>query len=311
MKDLEAKEKIEVPKEGYANLTNHYMFKRIFGSEECKDILITFLNDIMGDKVIEDVKFLPTEHLGPTEDDREAIFDISCRTKDEEFIVEMQNAHQTYFRDRALFYSCYPIINQAGLARKKHLDEYGNTISFRWNFRLQPVRFIALLNFRMKHEADWPEDRCHSSYHVREDSTQELMHDKLQFIFLELARFEKSENELETAYDKWMFLFKNMFKLKARPKVFDGKEFDRLFEMSKFSNFTAEEFDSYKNAEKMSWDYYNTIDTAAEEGREKGRAEGREEGLKEAAKGMKALGMSDEETSKATGLDVAVIQSLL
>ena len=63
MKDLEAKEKIEVPKEGYANLTNHYMFKRIFGSEECKDILITFLNDIMGDKVIEDVKFLPTEHL--------------------------------------------------------------------------------------------------------------------------------------------------------------------------------------------------------------------------------------------------------
>ena len=311
MKDLEAKEKIEVPKEGYANLTNHYMFKRIFGSEECKDILITFLNDIMGDKVIEDVKFLPTEHLGPTEDDREAIFDISCRTKDKEFIVEMQNAHQTYFRDRALFYSCYPIINQAGLARKKHLDEYGNTISFRWNFRLQPVRFIALLNFRMKHEADWPEDRCHSSYHVREDSTQELMHDKLQFIFLELARFEKSENELETAYDKWMFLFKNMFKLKARPKVFDGKEFDRLFEMSKFSNFTAEEFDSYKNAEKMIWDYYNTIDTAAEEGREKGRAEGREEGLKEAAKGMKALGMSDEETSKATGLDVAVIQSLL
>lgn len=311
MKDLEAKEKAGVPKEGYANLTNHYMFKRIFGSEECKDILIRFLNDIMGDKVIEEVTFLPTEHLGPTEDDREAIFDISCKTKDEEFIVEMQNAHQTYFRDRALFYSCYPVINQAGLARKKHFEEYGNTISFRWNFRLKPVRFIALLNFRMKHDEIWPDDRCHSSYHIREDSTHEIMHDKLQFIFLELARFEKGEEELETAYDRWMFLFKNMVKLKTRPKVFDGKEYDRLFEMSKFSNFTAEEFDSYKNAEKMIWDYYNTIDTAAEEGREKGRAEGREEGLKEAAKGMKALGMSDEETSKATGLDVAVIQSLL
>ena len=207
MKDLEAKEKAGVPKEGYANLTNHYMFKRIFGSEECKDILIRFLNDIMGDKVIEEITFLPTEHLGPTEDDREAIFDISCKTKDEEFIVEMQNAHQTYFRDRALFYSCYPVINQAGLARKKHFEEYGNTISFRWNFRLKPVRFIALLNFRMKHDEIWPDDRCHSSYHIREDSTHEIMHDKLQFIFLELARFEKGEEELETAYDRWMFLF--------------------------------------------------------------------------------------------------------
>ena len=266
MKDYEAKEKAGVPREGYANLTNHYMFKRIFGSEECKDILITFLNDIMGDKVI----------------------------------VEMQNAHQTYFRDRALFYSCYPVINQAALARKKHFEEYGNTISFRWNFRLQPVRFIALLNFGMRHDEGWPDDRCHSSYHIREDSTHELMHDKLQFIFLELARFEKGEEELETAYDKWMFLFKNMVKLKRRPKVFDGKEYDRLFEMSKFSNFTAEEFDSYKNAEKMIWDYYNTIDTAAEEGREKGREEGREETIAK----LLAAGFDEEEIAKALGVSV-------
>ena len=166
----------------------------------------------------------------------------------------------------------------------------------------------------MKHDEGWPDDRCHSSYHIREDSTQELMHDKLQFIFLELTRFEKNEDELISPYDKWMFLFKNMFRLKTRPKVFDGKEFDRLFEISKFSNFTAEEFDSYKNAEKMIWDYYNTIDTAVEEGEkrglEKGRAEGRAEGLKTAAKGMRALGLSDEEISKATGLDVEVVRTL-
>ena len=304
MKDFEAKVKDEVPKEGYANLTNHYMFKRIFGSEECKDILITFLNDIMGDKVIEDVAFLSPEHLGPTEEDREAIFDISCKTKDEEFIVEMQNAHQTYFRDRALFYSCYPIINQAGLARKKHFEEYGNTISFRWNFRLQPVRFIALLNFRMKHEAAWPEDRFHSSYHIREDSTHEIMHDKLQFIFFELARFEKTEDELVSPYDKWIFLFKNMFKLKSRPKVFDGKEFDRLFEISKFSNFTAEEFDSYKNADKMIWDYYNTIETAAEEGEKRGLEKGREEGREETVTRLLAAGFDEEAIAKALGVSI-------
>ena len=97
-----------------------------------------------------------------------------------------------------------------------------------------------------------------------------------------------------------------MFKLKSRPKVFDGKEFDRLFEISKFANFTAEEFDSYKNAEKMIWDYYNTIDTAVEEGErrglEKGRAEGERSKANEIAAKLIANGMSKEEAAEIVGL---------
>ncbi len=71
------------------------MFKRVFGSEECKDILITFLNRIVGNGDIEDVTFQNTEHLGPTADDRRAVFDIAVRTKSEdEYIIEMQLAQQ-------------------------------------------------------------------------------------------------------------------------------------------------------------------------------------------------------------------------
>ena len=111
---------------GYANLTNDYMFKRVFGSEECKDILIAFLNRIVGNGDIEDVTFQNTEHLGPTADDRRAVFDIAVRTKSgEEYIIEMQLAQQEYFR-------------------------------------LKPVRFIAVVNFPMTHSSGWEESRYFS-----------------------------------------------------------------------------------------------------------------------------------------------------
>ncbi len=76
----------------------------------------------------------------------------------------------------------------------------------------------------------------HSSYRLHEDETGELLHDKLQFIFLELARFNKTEQELDGYYDKWMYLFKNMNSLKRRPDVFVEKEFDRLFDMVKIND---------------------------------------------------------------------------
>ncbi len=76
----------------------------------------------------------------------------------------------------------------------------------------------------------------HSSYRLHEDETGELLHDKLQFIFLELARFNKTEQELDGYYDKWMYLFKNIQRLHKRPESFSEKEFDRLFDMVKIND---------------------------------------------------------------------------
>lgn len=310
---------LKVPENGYANLINDYMFKRVFGSEECKDILMTFLNHIIVGKRIEDVVFLPTEHLGPTDDDRSAVFDISCRSSDgDEFIVEMQNAAQPFFRDRALFYTCYPIINQAALAKERYYEDHGNTIGFTWNFYLKPVRFIAITQFAIEHGQGWKSDMYHSSYRLREDSVGELLHDKLQFIFLELARFNKSEDELETVYDKWMYLFKNMSKLKSRPVAFSEKDFDRLFEIAEFVNFTPEQFRDYQRSEKMIYDYKNTLDYARQQGLVQGLEQGLEQGLKQGryeerstiAHRMLDSGFSHSQIVDMTGLTLEEVEQL-
>ena len=141
---------------------------------------------------------------------------------------------------------------------------------------------------------------------VHEDATGELLNDKLQFIFLELARFHKSDSELETPYDKWMYLLKNMPRLKSRPSVFDGKEFDRLFEVTKFANFAPEEFRNYQKAEKMIYDYQNTLDYAEQTGIQKGRAEGRIEAISK----MLSSGISAEVIAKAFDMTVEDVEKL-
>ena len=95
-----------------------WSFKRLFGSEVNKDILIEFLKVIFPEHEIEDITYIPAEQLGIMEDDRKAVFDVICRTKNgEEFIVEMQCATQKHFFERALYYTSFPMnqLKKAGV----------------------------------------------------------------------------------------------------------------------------------------------------------------------------------------------------
>ena len=96
--------------ERYISLLTDFGFKRIFGTAMNKDLLICFLNSLFnGRQVVKDVSYLNPEHVGDVYTDRKAIFDVYCEGENgEKFIVEMQNAYQTYFKDRALFYSTFP-----------------------------------------------------------------------------------------------------------------------------------------------------------------------------------------------------------
>ncbi|MBS7374262.1 MAG: PD-(D/E)XK nuclease family transposase, partial [Muribaculaceae bacterium] len=126
----------------YISLLTDFGFKRIFGTDLNKDLLIGFLNALFeGSHVITDVKYLNTEHLGDIHTERKAIFDVFCKTENgEKFIVEMQNAFQEFFKDRSLFYSTFPIREQG----VKGSD---------WDFHLNHVYTIALLNFDMRDPA--------------------------------------------------------------------------------------------------------------------------------------------------------------
>ena len=120
----------------YVNFYTDFAFKKLFGTEANKDLLISFLNALLdGKEEIKDLTFLNSEHLGTTELDRKAVFDVYCENeKGEKFLIEMQKAEQQFFKDRSIFYSTFPIREQA---------KRGNT----WDYRLKSVYTIGILNF--------------------------------------------------------------------------------------------------------------------------------------------------------------------
>lgn len=303
----------------YAELLCDFMFKRLFGSEENKDVLIGFLNVLLEDVDIVDVDFIPTEHYGMTELDSKAVFDISCRCADGcTFIIEMQKGYQKNFRKRALFYTSYPINAQGRMAKEKFIREHesmGNEEKFRWDFDIKPVTVVAILNFKFEHEPSWPDDRYHSSYRLREDCTHEIMTDVLRFVFLELGRFKKRIWEVESNYDKWMYLLKHMHEMVEIPDKFKTPEFIRLFILAEIGNFSPEEYQQYQQSMIDMSDYYNIIDTAAEEAEKRGIAKGLEQGLAqgrvEIVRKMGSKGMSPEDISSMTDIPIEEVRSIL
>ena len=131
----------------YINPFVDYGFKKLFGTEENKDLLISFLNAIIFDRegVITNVTYKNIEQLGDSRDRRNCYFDVYCETQDgSDFIVEMQNARKTYFKDRSLFYAAKPIRDQAEmiyLEMPKLKDMPPRTDSFRdlWLYALQTL----------------------------------------------------------------------------------------------------------------------------------------------------------------------------
>ena len=134
--------------ERYISLLTDFGFKRIFGTKPNKDLLIDFLNSLFnGEQVVKDVTFLNSEHVGDVHTDRKAIFDVYCENeKGEKFIVEMQNAYQTYFKDRSLYYATFPIREQAQKGEG-------------WNYKLKHVYVVALLNYDMSDPAHTVQQR--------------------------------------------------------------------------------------------------------------------------------------------------------
>ena len=109
-----------------------WSFKRLFGTEVNKDILIEFLKVIFPEFDIEDITYLPTEQLGIMEKDRRAVFDVICRASDgKEFLVEVQRGAQEHFFERALFYTSFPILKQGKKAMEKPVKTAGSAGSFK------------------------------------------------------------------------------------------------------------------------------------------------------------------------------------
>ena len=304
--------------ERYISLLTDFGFKRIFGTKPNRDLLINFLNSMFdGAQVITDVKYLNSEHVGDVFAERKAIFDVYCENeRGEKFIVEMQNAFQKYFKDRSLFYSTFPIREQAPKGTA-------------WDFRLERVYTVALLDFDMEDEAFDKEDINHE-VGLLDKKTHRVFNDKLTFKYVEIAKFDKTEEELVTLYDKWIYVLKNLPKLDKRPQALREKIFSKLFEEAEIARFSPKELHEYEDSLKAYRDLKNSIDTAMEEGRElgreqgrkegriegrkegriEGRKEGRIEGRADVAKAMLEKGMDVNLVSELTGMSVGELDDL-
>ena len=284
--------------ERYISLLNDFGFKRIFGTDPNKELLVNFLNSLFdGEEVIKDVKYLNSENVGDVYTERKAIFDVYCENeKGEKFIVEMQNAYQTYFKDRSLFYSTFPIREQA----PKGSD---------WNFCLKKVYVVALLNYRMSDEAFDSSDTIHTIA-LMDTKTNKVFNAKLMFKYVEVGRFDKTDDELISLSDKWMFVLKNLSRLDNRPSSLREKIFTKLFDAAAIARFTPMELREYEDSLKAYRDIKNSLDTAKEEGREEGRAEGRAEGIAMVVKNMHAKGMDIDVIASITGLNKDEVESL-
>ena len=304
-------ELVKVGSEGkYIDLMVDWSFKKIFGTEVNKDILIEFLKVIFPQYAISDITYVPTEQLGIMEDDRKAIFDVLCRTVDgKTFLVEMQRGYQKHFFERALFYTSFPIMKQG----KKALAEEarGNRP---WDFSLDGVFFLGILNF--KYEDD---EMTEHRYRLMEATSKKLMTDKLEFVFVEVEKFDKGEDELETDLDKWLYLLKNMSNLLERPERLRDRIFTKLFDVAELAQLDDKDRTNYIKSMNTERDTYNQIEYARESGREegleeghkKGHKEGKEEGLKEGrAEGVKQNSFDIAQRMLEKGIDIETISEL-
>lgn len=251
-------------KEKYINLFTDFGFKRVFGEEANKDILIDFLNQILPKAyTIQNLHFSKNDHLGASVENRKAIFDLYCISeKGEHFIVELQKARQDFFKDRSVYYASFPIQEMA----QKGKD---------WNFELQPVFTVGILNFTFKdHQAEVDKIRHHVQL---KDQDCQVFYDKLHFIYLELPKFTKSLAECKSRYEKWLWIFKNLPEQEDIPVDLKEDIFIKLFQITEVAKFGAKERAAYQASLKYLWDLNNVINTAKKEGKREGRREGKEE----------------------------------
>ena len=287
----------------YVNFYTDFAFKKLFGTEMNKDLLISFLNALLqGREVVLDVNYLNTEHLGTQEYDRRAVFDVYCKNdKGEVFLVEMQKGEQQFFKDRSIYYSTFAIREQAPRGE--------------WNYELKGVYTIGILNFCFDKER---EGNYYHEVKLMDTATKEVFYDKLVFIYLEMPKFTKQENELESLFDKWLYVIRNLAALMERPRVLQEKVFAHLFEAAEIAKFSRVERYEYEESLKAYRDWFSVMATAELRGEERGKEKGLKEGLEQGrieerlrnARGLKARGVDAEIIAQVTGLSVDDILGL-
>ena len=275
-------------------------FKRIFGQEISKPLIIDFLNSLLlGEERITNITFLDKEQPALFEDDRSLIYDIYCQTeKGENIIVEMQNKSQPYFKNRSIYYVCEAIARQG---------ERGTD----WKYNIDAVYLVAFLNF-------CPMDfdkKFRSDIGLADKGNNKLFSDKMRMTFMQLPLFTKEADECDTDFDKWIYVLKNMETLTRLPWAAKSSVFKRLEQIADVASLSRQERMKYDVGLRKYRDTLSVLEGAKQDGFAEGRAEGRAEGIEkekiETVKRLKAIGADINMITVATGLSAEEAKRIL
>lgn len=267
-------------------------FKKIFGDQAHKIILIEFLNGLLElEYPIEDVNigntYQPPQGYGL----KESTLDIKAKdTSGREFIVEMQVEKDKTFTKRALYYSSKAYSQQLDKTEKYHL--------------LKPVIFLGILDFTIFDHTS----PCSRHLILNGENQSHDLKD-LEFNFVELPKFTKPEAELVTVTDKWLYFLKHADDLQQIPPSADTPALQEAYQIAAKHHWTQEELDIYESEGLRLGRNRNELETARLDGLEEGIEKGKLEGKMEIAQNLFAT-MDDAAIAQVTGLELSLIATL-
>ena len=277
-------------------------FKRIFGSEDSKSVMIDMLNAIIGDENrIESIEYKDKEQPPMTVDGRTVIYDIYCKTQDgRRIIVEMQSGRQRNFIKRTLYYAARSISRQSKKGEKRYDFDAVYVVSF--------LRFTD----------PGISDSIRSEAKLMDINTKKVFTDALRFIYVQMPLAKKTEAECENDFDYWIYTLNNMETLEKMPFTDKNPAFVDLIDLATYDKMTEDEQIAYDRSLKHMWDIDAVLDGerhyAREEGIQQGIQQGVQQGVQQEklqiATSMKRSGMPVESIMKFTGLTKEQVDSL-
>ena len=231
----------------YINPLTDFGFKRIFGTDANKDLLIDFLNAVLKIRGgIKDLHYAPTEKKGRTKKEPTTFYDLHCITgRGERIIVEVQTQPHKNFIERGLVYVSRAIEGQEKIGKGKKEKKS--------NYDIRAVYQVNIVNFSVKSKIRKTlPDKTKYTWYVRlmDEETQTVFCDKMTMVYIDLKTFNKEIDDLQNNYERWVYVFKNLPEMKNMPKALRNDVFPKLFEQAKIANMTPEEYDEYNQSLK-------------------------------------------------------------
>jgi predicted transposase/invertase (TIGR01784 family) len=261
----------------FADPKTDFVFKRIFGTEPNKHLLIELLNALLeleGEQRIEDLTYLTAEQKIPVRELKLSIVDVKCRDlSGREYVVEMQILNVEAFEKRVVYN-----VSKAYVMQIHSGDHY---------LELSDVVGVTLCDFELWPTAPQPggpEVPMLSRWRMQEQNHGALALSQVQYVFLELPKYTKGA-AAETTVERWAHFFRVAENLDVVPPELSAEPFRSALEQARTASFGLAEWDAYDRAKVAEQDARGAVSLAERvgkiQGREQGLAEGREQGLTE------------------------------